>query len=58
MSRKKARNYDQTAFKVGASPQPADDLTPEREKRKVTRGKAATGGDEDIARAMGRDRKE
>ena len=29
---KKGRNYDQHAFKVGGSPEPADGITPEREK--------------------------
>ncbi len=53
MTRKKSRNYDQTAFKVGASPQPADDVNTEREKTKVTRSKAAAKGDEEIARGMG-----
>lgn len=53
MTRKKSRNYDQTAFKVGASPQPADDVNTEREKAKVTRSKAAVRGDEEIARGMG-----
>lgn len=37
---RKARNYDQTAFKVGGSPQPADEVDTEREKEKVTRSKA------------------
>ena len=41
---KKARNYDQTAFKVGGSPQPADQVITEREKAKVTRAQAGTGG--------------
>jgi hypothetical protein len=58
MTRKKSLNYNQTAFKVGASPQPADDVNTEREKEKVTRSKAAAGGDEEIARDMGQGRKE
>ena len=53
MTRKKSGNYDQTAFKVGASPQPADDVNTEREKTKVTRSKAATKAEDEIARGMG-----
>lgn len=53
MTRKKSRNYDQTAFKVGASPQPADDVNTEREKARVTRSKAAEKGDDEIGRGMG-----
>ena len=54
MSRKKARNYNQTAFKVGGSPQPADDVNTEREKLKVTRSEAATDQEEHLRQAMGK----
>lgn len=67
---KKRRNYDQNHFKVGGSPQPADEIVPDREKEKVTRADAevAEAGDEterlpapdrrteEIQRAMGRTR--
>lgn len=68
---KKRRNYDQSHFKVGGSPQPADQIVPEREKEKVTRAESdiAEAGEEterlpapdrrteEIQRAMGHTRR-
>ncbi len=69
---KKRRNYDQNRFKVGGSPQPADEIVPDREKEKVTRAEAdvAEEGEEtermpapdrrteEIQRAMGHTRRD
>ncbi len=51
---KKGSNYDQQRFKVGASTQPGDTVTPDREKQKVARSDAAVDREEELRTAMGK----
>ncbi len=41
---KPRRNYNQDHFKVGGSPQPGDEQTPERNKQKLTRARKRVKG--------------